>query len=540
MITKLKDEAQLTDKTFRAEVIQEIIGTENVARKLEQLKRTEIYRDQSKKYVMERFRRQKLKEETLVQMENRATNVSILKKIINKLARVYVGGVNRTPENASDQERIDAIAKELELNQAMKKLDRYRELHKNALIMILPIREWMEKTYDLKPKVFAPWQYDVIEDQEDNEQARVVILTEFVERNQLISVGQERSQQGDGRDQIIADREEDKGEDGERRFIWWSKKYHFTTDENGDVIADKSPEGGINPIGMIPGAFVNDDQDGSFWAQGGSDLVDAALLVNIILTDMHSIMYQQGYGQLVVTGRDIPKEVEVGPHTAIILEQQHKDDPAPSANFISAAPPVGEWMQAVEQTVALLLTTNNLSTSTVSAKLGASDFASGIALMIDQSEAMGEIEDVKTEMASAEHEIWEVIKAWMDLYLGNKLLCDDLKAIGPIDSSEITIKFGDARPMMSEKEKIEILKARKDLGLNTEIELLKLDNPDLTEAEAQKKLLQLSMEKLERMATFTQQMQQGDQNGQSKENGAQGESQGEEEVNPLEDQGANV
>ncbi len=503
MINKLTSEDQLLEPKFREQVILEITGSENVERKLQQLKRTEMYRDQTKKYVMERLRRQKLKEETLIQMDARATNVSICKKVINKLARIYVGGVERIVPSKEDRQKVDEVARLLNLNQNMKKADRYRELHKNALVMVLPEREWEKPTYTLKAKVYAPWQFDVIEDYQDNETPRVIVFTDFVERNQMISVTEGGA--GNGRDEIIADREEDKGE-CHRRFIWWSEKYHFTTDDKGAVIAELSPKNRLNPINMIPGVSLAEDQDGNFWAKGGDDLIEGSLLLNVMLTDMNNIMYQQGYGQLVVTGKDMKKQLDVGPTTALLLEQEHKDDPTPTAQFISASPPVDDWMKAVEQLVALILSTNNLSPSSVAGKLDASQFPSGIAMLIEQSEALGDIDDMRGFFTHAERELWRVIDSWMRLYSSNKLLAEPFKEIGQINGvDDLTLRFIDPKPAISEKEKLENLKVRKDLGLNTELELLKLDNPELTEQEAQQKLLRLKLEKAERMAQAMEQ-----------------------------------
>ena len=44
---------------------------------------------------------------------------------------------------------------------------------------------------------------------------------------------------------------------------------------------------------------------------------------------------------------------------------------------------------------------------------------------------------------------------------------------------------------MTEKEKLEVMQMRKDLGLDTEKDLLKKDNPDLTDEEIDAKLQQI-------------------------------------------------
>jgi hypothetical protein len=48
---------------------------------------------------------------------------------------------------------------------------------------------------------------------------------------------------------------------------------------------------------------------------------------------------------------------------------------------------------------------------------------------------------------------------------------------------------------MSEGENLDNIQKRKDLGINTMVELLMIDKPNMTEAEAEKKLLKIIEEK---------------------------------------------
>lgn len=507
MIRKLKSEDDIQNLEFRKQVIKEITESENVARKQEHLKRYELYRDQIKKYVIESLQRDNLKKETLAQMSNRATSISICKKIVNKKARVYSSGVIRAAEPTQAQDQVDQLTRLLQVDAKGKKADRYHELHRNTMWQVIPEKKQYlgETKYCLKLRNFAPYQYDVIEDANDFEKPKVVILTDFIEGNQTTFAQvdtKSRTDQtavvpftGNHKDEAIADSPSDAGSN-QRQFIWWSDKYHFTTDDHGVVIADKSPEDGLNPIGKLPFINIAKDQDGQFWAQGGDDLVDGSILLNVLATDMNSLAFIQGWGQLVITGKNIPQYLEGGPHNALIIEHD-VGDPTPSVSFQSGNPPLEVWMNMIEQQAALLLSTNDLAPSTVSGKLDASSAASGIAMLIEQSEATGSIEDRQKMFQDAERDLWLVVSLWQNLLFETGMLEDEFMEVGKLpDDLEVNVKFMHAQPAVSEEQKLNALKLRKELGIGTMVDLIMRDNPDMSEQEAEEKLQKISAEKL--------------------------------------------
>lgn len=514
---RLTNQDQILVEDIRKKIIEEISQPENVQRKQEFLKRYEVYKDQTKKYVLKGLKDEGLREETIAQMSNRAGNISICRKIVNKKARAYSGGVQRQTENNDVQNQINELGRLLSFDQRMKKGDRYTELHKNAQLLIVPELEddsdVEAKKYRLKFSVLAPWKYDVVEDYYDRECPLVVIISDFSDgataglassssQAGYHSAGGVGASTGDGKDQIIADTPMDAGLGEKKEYVWWSDAYHFTTDENGTII--RSPEDLKNPIGMMPLVNNAQEQDGQFWAVGGDDLVDGSILVNKQLTDMNYIAYLQGYGQPVITGKNLKNErFRFGPNNAIILEYDPStEEPQPTVEFASANPPLESWMRMVEQYVALLLTTNNLSPSNVSGQLSAQTFPSGIAIMIEQSESTDNVVDKQRAYVEIERELWEITKRWHNLYFSRNLLCDEFMQVGKLpEQLDISVKFMEVKPPITEAERLANIKARKDLGINEQVDLILLDNPDMTRDEAEQKLKKIIEEKLRSIPT---------------------------------------
>ena len=504
----IEDDKQILDAGFRKTVLEEIAeGNENLRRRNYELKKHEIYRERSRKWVMEGLTREGYLPSTLAQMNNRATNIPVAKKIVNKLSQTYIGGATRSVEDEQSQESIDLLTQELDFNTLMIKADRYRTLFRNCMFQCVPMKSTKpeeEGKFVLKSRILAPWEYDVIEHAYDPTQPMVVIISTFPQRNRLFAASYEDELQGsqgrrsrsagidtanDQRQQTIADSPADAGADGQE-FIWWSPNYHFTTNVKGDVIASKSPDEMENPIGMLPFSNLTTDQDGHFWAVGGESIVEGDITVNKMLTDINYFIFNQGFSQLVITGKNIPDKLEGGPGKALIFPVD-TDDPQPQVFFASPSPNIAQSMAQVEGELKLILATNNLAPKTVLAS-DVGQAASGVALMVEQSEIMPEIQESQGYFADKEPEMWEVIRRWHNLFAEKKLLTPDFQEIAPFLDSNVNVEFMQVKPPVSDKERLEVLEKKKEMGILDQVGLIQEENPKLTEEEAAQRAEEVS------------------------------------------------
>ncbi|TXH08439.1 MAG: hypothetical protein E6R04_10690 [Spirochaetes bacterium] len=515
---KLLNEDEILSMEFRKQVIEEIRGKENIERKLEALKRYEVFNDNVKKWVIQELSKE-FSSSTVRMMENRATNISFLKKIIKKIATCYNAGVSRTLENDADQEALNEMATNLQANKIGKKRDRYLSLFRNTLCQISYRLDTYESMlanadrYRIFMRELTPDLYDVIEDSNNPEIPRVVILSDFVDQKQVLRqvsaserTGRRKGQlvdvsAGDGRDQAIADTRADKSQENGPEFIWTSAVYHFTTDHKGNILANKSPEGLLNPIKMLNYAWAADGQDGNFWATGGQDLTDGAIHANKLLTDMNTIASVQGWGQPVAKGKDLPKVIEGGPHKLITLNYED-GDPVPDFDYKTSSPPIDLWMRMIEQFVALYLSTNDVAPTSISGSLDASSFPSGIADLVDRSKYTGDRDDREGILQDAERQQWLIVQHTHNYLKERKALVPDQAEIDEITDTKVSVEFLEPKPTLSEKESLEVLKMRKEIGLNREVELIMRDRGIEDEKQAEKILMEIKAEKLENAAAM--------------------------------------
>ncbi len=521
---KILREDELLDQEKRKKLIDHFNALPNARRKDDAFKAYECLKDKTINYVLELLLKQ-FDISTVQEMQYAMSNISILRKVIDKLAKVYAYGVKRTMPNESDTAAIEDAVDYLNMDAAMKKTNKYFRTFKNTMVYVRPMKNG--DLYDIKVEVLPPFKYDVVESPDNPEVPMAVVLSDYLPtRKPLYALGdaavagrstnavRELHQMNMPVQQTMPNTgivgANGTSEDDKREYIWWSENYHFTTNSKGEILKsdhdeDDMPEDGLsNPILQLP--FVNfaGEQDGTFWAEGGSDLVDTGIKINVDITNVKHIGNQQGYGQMFMTGKNLPKSVKAGPTHCIQLEQADKDEPAPTIGFLSSNPPLGELKDIIEMEVALMLSTNNLSTSGFSMSLSDSkQMASGIAIMLDKSESVEDIGEQAQVFIQREPQVWQKFYLWLEVYNSSNSLTDNAKSLKPVKSAEeLHLAFHSPAPIVAETDELNAIKMRKELGLNTMLELIMRDDPSLTEEEAQAKLEDINAEKLENAAAF--------------------------------------
>jgi hypothetical protein len=502
---RIKSEQDILKLEVRRAIIEEIKGSENQARKHEAYKRYLCYKDKTKDFVVEQLLRQ-FDQSTVEEMQYCVANVSFVRKIIDKLARVYNNGVKR--EIVMDEpatENLHQLEKELDFNTYIRQANKFLKLQKNLAFYVKPCPVSQAngaERYTIKLDALNPYLYDVVEDYYDRTSPMAYILSDFDYAPTLYTTkdpayaGRAGSEikgvnpQTNRKDDIIAD---DPDDAKTKAFIWWTNQYHFTTDETGQII---SGEEILNPIGELPFQNFALDQDGQFWARGGQDLIDGSILLNSVMTHNQHVAVTQGYGQFYMRGKNLPRNIKVGPSKAILMEYQ-EGEPVPELGFATASPQIDALRGLVESYIALLLTTNNLSTSSVSSSLnGQAAAPSGIAMVIDKAESMEDVNDQRQIFIDNEPAIWRKINKWLAVY--GDAMVDGLRGLSLPENFEdgFVIHFNEAPVILSEAEKLANLKARKELGLDTMIDLVMKDNPSFSYEQAEEKLKQILEEKI--------------------------------------------
>ena len=521
---RIDAESDLKDEKIRKGIIDGITSNASRLRKEEHKKRHEVYSDRTKEYTVRLLHKEFTDAAARIEVENRTPNVSIVRKIVDKKARVYknppariVIGEERPADAAGkpskvspSQTFIDEVSKLLCLDKKMKQANRKLELHKNILVGPRPVVEGGdsgEQKFCIELGIWQPEYYDVVTDRETGLKPVVIIFSYLTQAT--ADAGSTDHRTGSGVNQSVEGASADKNNQPNQRFVFWSDKYHFTTNEKGQIIAADSPEEKdgdtpLNPVAMLPFVSINKDQDSSYWAEGGEDLCDNAILINMLLADLFYIEKYQGLGILFATGKEVPKNLSIGPNKLIGMSYNKDEDPEPKLGIVNAAVPIEGHLRSIETLLGFTLSTNNLEPGDISGKLESPKSAqSGIQEIIQQSEVTTAIEDEEEVFRMKESMVFKIAVAWMNLYRDKKMLAPKFEAVqvpSGFESLEYSLTFDPPQPKTSEMETANTLKALKECGFYTFRELVAKAHPELTEEEITKKIEELKAENAEREA----------------------------------------
>jgi hypothetical protein len=498
----------LLEQRERVKVIEDIKKPFNIDRKAKALYRSEIQNDNIKSHVIDELKKE-LYEETVKEMPVVST-INIQKRVVRKKACVYTENVTRTFEGLSeDQEEkvlmVYADGKaDVELNKCNKKL-----IYEHQTILgVLPRNgKLMFKKYELH-------QLDAVPNMLNPEHADIYVMSVF-DREDVEMTDAEKLNTATGSvphankflgDKPAEDNEIASKEDYKKRlekYIWWSDKYHFMTNghgeildlETGEVLKQVKEADLVSPLaefGVSPFIDISREKDGAFWNYSGSSLSDFTVQFNAMLSDLRMTMKMEGYNVAILKA---PSDLQ--PATQVIgasmLLKLPTDDPEKEIDFKFESPNsnISQISDAIDRLLNYFITTEDLDSSVINSSGTAVQYQSGwdrFLALTEKREANKE--DYQLFKDAEENQIWHVVKAWLNVLSGTDTL-DKKYHTGflPLES-EMEVNYEQSNALLTEKEKIENMQARKELMLESRTTMLmKLDNISREEAEEQIKVI---------------------------------------------------
>lgn len=440
----------------------------------ENKKRHLMYHGSTKEVIKDAICTEFKKQETITELMSRLVSLNIMQKIINKLAGVYKEDPSRNvkSKDETEQEKLDKLTECMEFNQRMKEANRFFKINKKALIepylddlgvpslRVLPAHTYVLFSYKTKKK---------------NLPNVVVKIDEVAER-----------------------------------LIFWTDESHYVTNYKGEPMTDLMQEmgntEGENPYGILQFQFINESSSSVSPIQD-DDLLGMSVTIPVILTDLLFGLKYQCWAIIWTVGKvgDIP----FNPNSVIQMEWG-EDGQEPSVNQIKPEIDSDKLLNTVMALVALLLTTKNLKAGTISDKVTAENAASGIAMIIDNSESTEDKKDQQAFFYRAEKGIFQKLKVMMRYWKETKQLHTDYDFDLPEDF-EVVTQFQDPRPLMTEQEMVETSEKKLKAGFTTLKRELKKLYPGMDDEEVE----ELYREILEEKKTMAE-LFQGQEPGEDK------------------------
>ena len=182
------------------------------------------------------------------------------------------------------------------------------------------------------------------------------------------------------------------------------------------------------------------------------------------------------------------QKVNTGLTTSVKIPQPDLEGSPPTTfEYKSPNPDLSGQMEVYSNYLSAILSQAGINAATI-LKDGAQSFTSGLDRAIANADVTSIIAQNQNDYISVEKQAFEIVKAW------SKVI--DLK-VKFSEKSELQILFPKPKILISDKETLENIKLRMDLGLITKVEALRIIDPNLTEEEAKDRLDEIKEERAE-------------------------------------------
>ena len=244
-------------------------------------------------------------------------------------------------------------------------------------------------------------------------------------------------------------------------YAYWSNEEHFLIDQNGNI--ESVNDNNVNPYGMLPFTICHrHPYTTDFIRNGATDIVNANLMINVLMTELGLALRLQALGQPVVTGIDSANKLALGVDKPMILPE------GASFQFVSPGGNIDQYIEAVRFYVDSVAYNNNLK---VKWSVGRESFISGEALK------MAEI-DLTEAVMSDYQMIWRGVES-KRFMVDRRILEVHNKRV----PEEYSVDFSEPRFPLTADEERKQWDWEWANGLSTPKDWLKKYNPDLTDDE---------------------------------------------------------
>jgi hypothetical protein len=493
----------LTDRQIISTILNEINWGEERDRKRQAFDAYQVYSGNLKTYVEEQLsitRPKSWRSYTI-------SNISLSKMVVNKIAKAYDAEPQRAVvdksglPNQQKSEKLSEWYNSAHITRVMKELDQITNLQKHALLWL----DWREEEMDWNFLALAPYEYSLVRNKDTGAVQCVVLsypdttITSGA-RSMFGAAG------GDGRANLIAESQVDSG--GQSRvYAMWTDTQHVVVrvsddPETGDggsevkynityVPIDNNPDN-INPLGVLPFVYVTKDNSvdnptfnpvteqtitfNSLW----SELLTAA---NVQGTSIFTLSYpasMQGNFEKLTSGIT----------TGLELPQKEDSDIRTEADYISPNPDLANQREVYLNYLRMVLAEHGITNA--QGIDGTSDTMHPSAL--DRIVANADTQNIVYQNQQclyepAEKQMFKIMKAWAGL-LGDTTFSDE---------DELVIKYPKPKILISDKETLENIEKRLNMGLMEDWEALVAIDPNLTETEARQKIEVIRTQRMERL-----------------------------------------
>ena len=463
----------------RLDVIADIKNPENLDRKDESFKATEVFNGRIRQFVYShlrtQFSAQTCKEAPIISGINLARRITKEKSSIYSEPPVrHISGVEEDQEAV-----IQSIYKDAGIDHLMSKANEFYSLQNQCMLQVYPAEG------KLKMRVLKLHHFDVLPNPSNPENFIGVVINSYDKSNKrkeyksdspMGNFGIHRPHfrdQSDGIDQSIAD--DDDQLKNERYEVWTKEHYNsdgqlipalnYIMDGKGTILSDDP----LSPVKDLPFIDICSTKDFQFYSSEHNATVDFSIEYNSLMTEIALSSRMQSWSQAILRGpKDcLPNSIEVGPNKILLLPS---DEDGATVDFSFATPGNGasNYIEYAETLLAQFLSTHGIDPQIISSESG-QKYNSGIERLLAMIEKFESSKSDYQLFERVEHQLFGVIGMWLEALKDTGELDDKYKMASlPIDTS-FSVAFNKPEGAQTLSDKVSMQERLIEMGLSSRV-----------------------------------------------------------------------
>jgi len=367
---------------------------------------------------------------------------NLTQMIGDRISRVFDRPPNMSCENPAGQALLEELTKDGKFALLLKTAEVY-----SNLTCICALHPWFDDVRGkIKTKLLPSYALWAIQSDDDPTEAEAIVYSQSLKNTVSSSLTLE--------------------------YTYWDVETTRRFDQAGVNTIPQAP----NVYGLLPFAFMRDQIPVDvFFPEIGDALITAQDQLNVMLTELNQLIKMQSFSQPVFMGLSDPKaEIKVDPSKPIKIPATQKDESPPDFKFVTPSAKITEVMEAIRTHIERTCTRYDIHVDL----MNKGGIISGYALKLTESGLNRRREDALPLARECLNQWWTIVKAINNYHRTGAQVPEDAELV--IDFPEPTY---DEDPAISADFDQKML----DQGRVSAVDLIRRDNPDLTEEEAMEK-----------------------------------------------------
>lgn len=410
--------------------------------------------------------RQSLSENYFSKIENRIVPINILRRVLDKLSKVYSHDPIRkvVVPNTSDEELLNWYEEKLDINLNGNMADEFSNLFKGFT--------WEPYLKDDGEPGLRTLPFDRFLVKSDS-------LTEPTKPDVFIKMmGNKFLQRGDRLKEVSIRFAYDKDE-----FV------AFTSD--GELFPEAMLENdGINPFGVLPQMYSNRSPF-SILPMQDTDILPLTKIIPVILTDLSGHVLFSVFS--IIWGIDVSSEnLTMSPNAFWSMKSDKDSDKQPQVGTLKPQADIQKVLDYVKNIFSLWLESRGIKVGSLGS-IDGNNAASGVAKIIDEMDT-SEMRKVAMEhFKKDEFNLWQLIKVMHNYWVDHKMLSENKPRFS--EQFAVQVTFDEPQPKVNRKELVETISLEVDKGFLDMYSAIEKLYPDLEPDQIDERLERVKTDK---------------------------------------------